>query len=51
MTTEQLQEEFKQILAYGYKRGNEETPISTQELVQELVEMMKKTMMKMKEQA
>ena len=49
MTTEQLQEEFKQILAYGYHRGNEDTSISTQDLVQELVEMMKKTMVKMEE--
>lgn len=38
-----MQEKFKEILSYGYKRGNEDTTLSTHDLVQELSEKMKST--------
>lgn len=42
MTTKEAQEEFKEILMYGYKRGNEDTTLSAKQLVLELSEKMKK---------
>lgn len=41
MKTKAVQEEFKQILLYGYQRGNEDHTLSAETLVKELSEMMK----------
>lgn len=38
MTTEELQEEFKRILEYGYRRGNEDVSIKTDDFIGELSE-------------
>ncbi|WP_192797464.1 hypothetical protein [Psychrobacillus glaciei] len=38
MTTEELQEEFKRILEYGYRRGNENDLIKTDDFIGELSE-------------
>nr|WP_198044843.1 hypothetical protein [Lysinibacillus timonensis] len=36
-----VQEEFKKILEYGIRRGNENTSITVQQLVSELTEQLK----------
>ncbi|MGG0658078.1 hypothetical protein [Rummeliibacillus pycnus] len=41
MNTKVAQEEFKQILLYGYQRGNDDYTLSTATLVKELSERMK----------
>lgn len=45
-----MQDEFKEILLYGYQRGNEDTTLSAQELVRELTEKMKEFMAKLEMQ-
>ncbi|MFJ8263027.1 hypothetical protein ACIQ4I_13920 [Rummeliibacillus sp. NPDC094406] len=41
MNSKEEQEEFKQILLYGYQRGNDDHKLSAVTLVKELSEMMK----------
>lgn len=41
MKTKEVQEEFKQILLYGYQRGNEDQTLSAETLVKELSDMLK----------
>ncbi|MFJ7970243.1 hypothetical protein [Psychrobacillus sp. NPDC096389] len=42
MSTAELQEEFKRILEYGYRRGNENDSIKTSEFIEELSEQLRK---------
>ncbi|MGX9133308.1 hypothetical protein ACWV26_02860 [Rummeliibacillus sp. JY-2-4R] len=41
LESKNIQEQFKEILLYGYKRGNEDRSLSAQDLVQELTEKMR----------
>jgi hypothetical protein len=41
MTTAELQEEFKRILEYGYRRGNENDSIKTDDFIGELTEQLR----------
>ena len=41
MSQEEMQIKFKEILLYGYQRGNEEGTLSASDLVQELADKMK----------
>lgn len=48
MSTAELQEEFKRILEYGYRRGNENDSIKTDEFIEELSEQLRKLLDKNK---
>ena len=49
MTTAELQEEFKRILEYGYRRGNENDSIKTDDIINELSERLRNLLDKNKD--
>ncbi len=48
MSTAKLHEEFKQILEYGYRRGNENDSLKTDDFIKELSEQLRKLLEKNK---